>query len=183
MRWRKRHSFLLVLGLIGGCGYIGFVQRAHTHVENAGWVVDFSYIRLACRTCRGRVEHLACFGRALPFPALDWYNSEFTVMTPVGLFRALWGTEYRAYSVEQLHGAEAGQPLAAHELKRGWYECGAEDRRWPPTHRPGTPTHWCLASNGYINRWLDPELIDDLDWPVPATAPTTQSQPSLDDAD
>ena len=154
--------------------YLAFVHRMHARVENAGWVVEFSYVPLRCTFCFGRVERFTCNGQPIPQPELSTGEPTFfRRTTPVGNFETRSGwTEYRSHGVRKIEFASVGDPVAPDELTRRYYDC-LESDQWPAPRRPGTPAHWCPVSSGYGMRWLDPEAIDDLSWAEPTSAPST----------
>ena len=169
----RRYCVLCVIAVPVLGMYTGCVHRFHSHVENAGWSVDFSYIALACRFCRGRVEQFTFRGRPVPLPhSPEEANSSFTLIAPVGRFesRAGW-TEYRSHFVMKASFPEAGEPVSPNELEQGYYDVPTST--WPPVRRPGTLAHWCFASSGAAMRWLDPERIHSLGWAGPTTARST----------
>jgi len=176
MRIRKRYIVLTILALPVLGFYLGCMHRFHTHAEEAGWSADFTYIACGCPFCRGRVEQFTYGGQPVPLPRLDLGHSpSFTLIAPVGHFetRAGW-TEYRSHGVRMISLADGGPPVSPPALAQGHYVVDGTSG-WPPTRRPGTPTHWCYATGADYCRWLDPKLIADLPWSSTTSAPSSPS--------
>jgi len=167
MTWKRRLTILAVVLLVAmTIFYLGWIRRAREVVERDGWLLQYTYIPLACRTCTGHVERLECNGQLVPVPRLkmDRYGQrrQLVVSTPVGTFRAYAKLDrWRFFhSSDNRPGAIQGS-ITDDELSRGYYSAAAASKR----HRKeGTPDHWCWAWTSYDCRWLDPQLLDDLDW-------------------
>jgi hypothetical protein len=181
MQARKRRRLLILSGVlavvVGGCYYL-LIDRRHIHVENAGWVLDFSHIRLACPVCSGRIEKLTVDDRPLPLPHFPDYeeNWPFQLATPVGRLTASpLDKRYRCDHASQVQFVDAGEPVTAEELARGYYDCSTIPGDNYNARRPGTPAFWCQVAHGGGSWWLDPRLIDQLDWSALAGLPTARS--------
>ncbi|HUU99144.1 MAG TPA: hypothetical protein VM487_25710 [Phycisphaerae bacterium] len=169
-RIRKRYV-LAVLPLLLPMGfYCACVDRAHVHTQQDGWDAHFSYVRLACHVCTGRVHWLSCNGRPVPVPRLfedPTRNDCLTLYTPVGMFET-WSREnsYHLYIEGSLLKPASRPTITPEELERGYYDVPIGEGYADPLdqRKQGTPGHWCLAYTHNHCRWLDPILIDDLTW-------------------
>ena len=138
--------------------YLGWVRRVREIVERDGWLLQYTYIPRACRLCSGRVERLECNSQPVPIPRLK----TVVVSTPVGTF-GQW-SDVDAWRLSSYSGdrpTTVQGSITGDELSRGYYNV---DKEAKPYRKEGTPAHWCWACTWYECRWLDPQLLDDLDW-------------------
>lgn len=84
------------------------------------------------------------------------------VETQVGAFRAYADLDrWRFFHSEDDRPGAIQGSITNDELSRGYYSVAAASK---PHRKEGTPDHWCWAWTSYGYRWLDPQLLDDLDW-------------------
>jgi len=167
--WRRVRWVLGCLGLLfTGCtAYL--MTPAYRHFEKDGWVLDFHHAKIACATCTSRLDKLECNNKPVPLPKLSPDSGAFWLETPVGTLRHHSGHGgYHPYIWLDRRKPDAGEPITAAERAQGFYDVPSVDGDvWtaadlPP--RPGTPRHWCLGVSDLYARWLDPALIDRLEW-------------------
>jgi hypothetical protein len=170
VRIRKRYWILAIpLVLVGSCLLVAST-RYHVRQERDGWVWDSSHQRLICPVCTGRMERLECDGHSIPLPRAPSDpndHGQLTLYTPVGTLRRFpqdgqwhpyaWGHEPQ--------WSKASEAISDDELRSGYYEMPSSDpdgTGWP--RKSGTPAHWCIGISEKHERWLDPTMIDQLDW-------------------
>ena len=172
-RIRKRVWIPTAILLIIGSCVLAPQLRYRQHFERDGWVWESSHAWLRCPTCSGRMEKLTFNGQPVPLPRTPVGN--FDIFTPVGN-ACYWDATvgYRPYSWGEIELPESEARISAADLARGYYE--VRDRfaststqavRSPDAadgRKQGTPHHWCLGQSDKYQRWLDPSMIDDLDW-------------------
>lgn len=145
--------------------YLGWVRRVREIVEQDGWLLQYTYIPRACRLCGGRVERLECKGHPLPFPQLRTDRPEqrgfLVVATPVGTFERWPDVDAWRFSHGTDRPTTVQGSITDDELARGYYNVDKKSRSYM---KEGIPAHWCWACTLYECRWLDPQLLDDLDW-------------------
>lgn len=170
LTWRP--IVLATLGLIGLAIWYAFIDRAATIVDRDGWHLEFSYIRLACRHCTGRVEELTWQGQpvALPQPANQniWASCPLGSLTIVGepprwhLQGGMPGFPERTYR-------ESASRITGDELARGYYDCAgipeaADKDDGPSWRKASTPVGWALVVGRQHRRWVQPARIAELEW-------------------
>lgn len=167
--WRRVRWVLGGLGLLfTGCtAYL--MTPAYQHFEKDGWVLDLHHSRIACAVCTSQLDKLECNSKLVPLPKLAPDSGTFWLETPVGRLHHDPGYGgYRPYLWSDRRQPAAGEPVSAEEQAQGFYEVQTVDgNTWtaagtPP--RPGTPKHWCQGISNLHARWLDPALIDRLEW-------------------
>ena len=149
-------------------------QIRYTEIrEKEGWYWESTHVWLGCPVCTGRMEQLTCNGRPVPLPKDPINNFEIT--TPVGI-AMYWDAEvgYRPYHLGKFDLPVSEAEILPEEIGRGYYDIRD---RYASSHpdavriqdaadgrKVGTPKHWCLGLSDKHERWLDPEMIDDLEW-------------------
>jgi hypothetical protein len=154
-RWPK--ILLAILLCLGAAFYYCFIDRAWRHAEKDGWVLDFSYVRLACPTCMGCIEKLEYRGQAIK--AIGDPDVPLGLLTPVVWVESRGERGRWRYHGDRRVAKPAGEPLSATMVSNGYYEVDLSASGDFPHRRPGTPESWCLlyrwdTPKGY---WLAPE--------------------------
>lgn len=160
---RKRPiALLMVLAVIAATFYFCFIDRAWRHTERHGWVLDFSYVRLACPTCLGRIERLEYKGQPIKAPADS--HLRISLLTPVVSVES-WDEQGRwRYHGDERVAMVTGEPLSEETISEGFYTVDLSIRGGFPRRRPGTPESWCMLCRWDIAKgyWLAPEKYQQL---------------------
>lgn len=163
--------------------YLCLFHRWRVTAQRDGWVVQYTYLMFKCPHCFGRIERLECNGHPLPllnFPGADRGAHVMKLTTPVGYFVLPAGDRWRIHYHNDERAETIPDPITAEELKQGWYDTGQErmEGYGTPPRKNGTPAHWCWACGLDRCRWLDPILLERIDWnPMAAAVTTSQPEP------
>jgi hypothetical protein len=149
--------------------YLLFVHRWREVLQKDGWLLQYTYIRLRCPTCLGRIERLECNGRPVPMPAVkSGPGGQGTVLlvTPVGSFRSYANlNRWRFEHGQDNRSAPTDPAITQQELAQCYYDNPVDDGyELYGRRKKGTPSHWCWAFSTDHSRWLDPVQLDKLDW-------------------
>lgn len=173
MRIRKRIWIPGTILLLLGAFALVISSRYTVTREKDGWRWESSHARLGCPVCSGRMERLTCNKDPVPLPS--GLAGGFQLFTPVGHARYHGGQGgYQPYSIGETELPNSDVEISPEDLTRGYYDLRGPTASTRPgaTGEPsavggrkiGTPAHWCFGTSGDYDRWLDPALIDDLDW-------------------
>jgi len=172
----SRRGIRLAIGvpivLVGGCFSV-VTSRKHVHVERDGWVLDYSHKRFFCKVCTASLNYVRYDGEDIRAP---WAagrapeHASVVLHTPVGelLFHSQEG-RYRPWHSYWGDIPESDEEITPEELSRGYYNASATSTTTAPSasygyRKRGTPAHWCFVEGGTEMRWLDPRMIDKLEW-------------------
>ena len=169
-RIRKRYGVLAACALVVASCFGACTCRVPIHAERDGWVLDYSHRLIGCPVCTAELRRLECNGRPVPVPwqpDSSHQKERFQLSTPVGRLEVWAGRPgYHPYSADAQKWPESEESISPDELARGWYDAPwfTRDQGEPGARKSGTPAHWCLGTGEKHARWLDPAVIDQLDW-------------------
>lgn len=162
----------IVVLLVGG-GIAVWTARKHVHVERDGWVLDYSHKRFFCNVCTASLNYVRCNGEDVPAPWATGHAPErgsVTLHTPVGelLFHSQEG-KYRPWHSYSMYAPDSDEEITPEELLRGYYDTDfgpatTSQSASGLSRKRGTPAYWCIGDSGTYVRWLDPRMIDKLEW-------------------
>ncbi len=168
---RKRWLILLACVLLPVSFWVCCNYPVREHFEADGWTLEFTHALLRCQVCTASLKRLECMGRPVPTPSLrksPLENMGFSLYTPVGQLDCRLGdSAYRPFHWPARAPFESDESVTSEDLARGYYDAASisttQPGAWCP-RKKGTPAHWCLGVGGSAQRWLDPMMIDKLEW-------------------
>lgn len=154
----------IIVILVGGVFYYGFVQRRTVTDSRAGWSMQCRFIRWACSSCTGIVDRVEYNSAPAPYPKKAMAEGRvrsFVLETPVGSFRRFGQSDRWRFERRYVARPEGNDEITPDELERGWSE--GEASLGCPAKR-NTPAHWCQGIADQKIVWFDPARCEEISW-------------------
>ena len=114
-RWRYAMWIGIGLfGLAGGAFWYAFIDRAIVQIDRDGWHMQFSYVRMACHVCTGKVEQLTWQGQPVGVPQIGQPDSSYQMLCSLGMF-SIWSDKQVQWHFDFDHEPRTTESVATFE--------------------------------------------------------------------